>query len=181
MLQPRREQVEDEYIDLEQKRNLQLDSTPGSDLVDSADTTAAVSAPDMSTSGALASGAAGTGPVLQTSRQSYPTLQPTTNTFEDERLYNWGDLAPPDLPSSPHAGGVTDYRSPAFPFFPSQNSDPLLWTESDTGTVVPGSVESLPPFFPHEFDEHGNRIGNNSKDPWLFPGRREQTRDDSLL
>ena len=91
-------------------------------------------------------------------RQSYPTLQTTTNALEDKRLYNWGDLALPDLPSSPHAGGVTDYRSLAFPSIRSENSEPLLWTEYDTSTVVPGSVDSLPSLS-HEFDEHCNWIG----------------------
>ena len=137
------------------KKGLQPDSTPGSEPVDSVDTTAAVSAPDVSTSGALASGAAGTGPVLETSRQSYPTLQTIPNDSKAERLYAWDDLpnSDPSLSSLGQEGGVPNHRS--FPLYAPPT--PILYQKpshaSNPGNVLPG-FDSLRPLFPDELDQY---------------------------
>ena len=113
----------------EQKKNMQLDSFPGSDLVHSVDTTPVVSAPDMSTSGALASGAAGTGPVLETSRQSDPTLQTRPNDFEDRLSYARSGLSSPNTPWLAYpdlAGGVPNAGSSSlYPTYPSTLYEPI--------------------------------------------------------
>ena len=151
MLQPRREQIEDEYIDLEQKRNLQLDSYPESDLVGPAHTKPVLSAPDMSTSGALASSAAGTGPVLETSRQSDPNLLTRSNDFEGLHQYARSGLSPPKTPwlSYPDlAGGVpNDGSSSLSPTPPSTLNEPISTAPDWVSYTRPTSPSSLLPLW----------------------------------
>lgn len=136
------------------KKGLQPDSTPGSDLVHSVDTTHAGSAPDMSTSGALTSGAAGTRPVLETSRQSYPTLHTTGSAFEGGRPYSW------DKPWVP-LGNVTNVGSSSSYFtLPPTLQEPIS-TNPDSGNVVPG-FDSSPFFaFDDEYNQPPFQYGNN--------------------
>ena len=155
------------------KKASQPESTPGSDLVDSADTTAAVSAPDISTSGALASGAVGAGQVLETSRQSDPTLQTRPNDFEDRLSYarqtrpndfevedrlsyarfgpsshNTPWLAYPDL-----AGGVpNDGSSSLYPAPSSTLNEPISTAPDWVSYRLSTSTSSLPPLWSTHHD-----------------------------